>query len=70
MNRRAFSLLLGGWVTAAAQQRDPETEAAVRRLMDASRALQAGNAALFLSFFDRKRVADFGRLREWIRALT
>lgn len=70
MTRRVFSLALGGLMTAAAQQRDPKVEAARRRLMDASRALQAGNAGLFLSFFDRKRLVDFGTLREWIRALT
>ena len=70
MNRRVFSLALGGCLAVSAQQRDPRIEAAVRSLMDASRALQAGNAALFLSFFNRKRVADFSRLREWVRALA
>jgi len=44
---------------------------AVRRLFkDVSRALHSGNAALFLSHFDRERFPDYGALAENVAALT
>ena len=43
----------------------------IRRLIrDASRALQAGNAPLFLAAFDRESLADFGHLSDEVFALT
>lgn len=48
----------------------PDEAVAVRRmLLDASRALQATNAALFLSHFDPKRFPDVGRFRADVSAL-
>lgn len=49
---------------------DPDTTAITRTLQDASRALQSRNAALFLSFFDRKRFADYPQLESNAVALT
>ena len=50
---------------------DSDPPAGIRRaVQDASRALQAGNAALFLAAFDRKAVESFGTLREQVFALT
>ena len=69
MTRRGFSLAFLA-VSAYGQSREPAVEAAAQRVRDASRALQAGNAPLFLSYFDRKQVSEFGRLREWIWALA
>ena len=44
---------------------------AVRRLIrDASRAIQSGNAALFLSSFDRRAMAGFDRFQDEVAALT
>lgn len=44
---------------------------AVRRLVrDASRALQSGNAPLFLSSFDRRAMAGFDRFQDEVVALT
>lgn len=37
---------------------------------DASRALQAGNAPLFLAIFDRKDFAEYRELREQVTALV
>ena len=39
-------------------------------IRDASRALQAGNAALFLSKFDARSMAEFDDLRIHLQALT
>ena len=58
-------LLLGGAALAGAQ-----TEGSRRLLLDASRALQAGSAARFFSYFDREKVADWPTLRESVLALT
>ncbi len=41
-----------------------------RILRDASRALQAGNAALFLSHFDERRFPEYARLEDHVVALT
>ncbi len=41
-----------------------------RVLRDASRALQARNAALFLGYFDARQVPDYARLESHVVALT
>lgn len=56
-------------VTLAPLSRPQPSRAAVRLLLDASRALQAGDGALFLSYFDRKRTAEFSKLRDNVLAL-
>jgi hypothetical protein len=38
-------------------------------ILDASRALQAGNAARFLGYFDKRQFAEFGELRRSVSAL-
>lgn len=60
------ALLLLPAVPLAAQE---SSEAARRLVLDASRALQAGNAARFLGCFDKRETPDFPRLRENILAL-
>lgn len=50
----------------AAQEQGP---AARRLVLDSSRALQAGNAARFLSYFDKRETPGFARLRENALAL-
>ena len=51
--------------SAAAQERS-----ATRTLKDASRALQAENAAAFLSYFSRRGFEDYPRLESYVVALT
>lgn len=61
-------LLAPGAFLAPAQ--DPADAAAIRQVIrDASRALQAGNAPLFLASFDRRSFEGFDRLREQLAAL-
>ncbi|MDE0104839.1 MAG: hypothetical protein OXN89_20880 [Bryobacterales bacterium] len=48
---------------------DP-TPAIVRLVRDCSRALQSGNAALFMGAFERRRYDRYQALREQITALT
>ena len=56
-------------ILGSAQDRDSADR--IRQvILDASRALQAGNAPLFLSAFDRRAVPDFERLREQVTALA
>ena len=50
----------------AAAQESPVS----RALKDASRALQAENAAAFLSYFDRNRFDEYQRLETYVVALT
>ena len=52
------------------QAAEPEAAAATRVLKDASRALQARNAARFLSYFDRKRSAAYPEIESSVVALT
>ncbi len=52
------------------QAAEPDAAAANRVLKDASRALQARNAARFLSYFDRKRSAGFPEIESSVVALT
>lgn len=52
------------------QQGDSDSAAIGRMVRDASRALQAGNAASFLSYFDKDEFADFAALRENVAALA
>ena len=52
------------------QAAEPNVTAATRVLKDASRALQARNAARFLSYFDRKRSADYPEIESSVVALT
>jgi hypothetical protein len=49
---------------------NPEVRGVIRMAQDASRALQAGNAAAFLRFFDRKRFQGYATLESHIVALT
>ena len=52
-----------------AQAQTPAAEAE-RLVLDASRALQAGNAARFLSYCDKKAMDDFPVLRQKIATLA
>ncbi len=52
------------------QAAEPDAAAATRVLKDASRALQARNAARFLSYFDRKRSAGYPEIESSVVALT
>ena len=47
-----------------------EAKAARRLVLDASRALQAGNAARFLSYFDKRDTPQFEQLRDHLLNLT
>jgi len=52
------------------QSSDASRRDLLRTLHDASRALQAGNAALFLGCFDPSRFPGYARLQEDVVALT
>ena len=52
------------------QTAEPDVTAVTRVLKDASRALQARNAARFLSYFDRKRSAGYPQIESNVVALT
>ena len=56
--------------SAPGQQSRGDSEQIGRMLRDASRALQAGNAASFLGYFDAGEFAGFAELRKNIVALT
>lgn len=61
--------LLCAALAGAAQQADAAGQ--IRLVVrDASRALQAGNAPLFLALFDRQEFAGYGELREQVTALA
>ena len=47
-----------------------DTGAIHQVILDASRALQSGNAPLFLASFDRRAMPGFARFREQLTALT
>jgi hypothetical protein len=67
----ALSLAPGVLSWAQEVPRDnPEVRAVVRMVQDASRAVQAGNAAAFLRFFDRKQFTGYPTLESHIVALT
>lgn len=76
-NRSRFNSC-GIWLPAAAISlllypgtAQPDDTAQVRLLIrDASRALQAGNAPLFLAAFDRQEMPRFDVLREQVSALA
>lgn len=55
---------------ASGQQSRGESEQIGRMVRDASRAVQAGNAASFLAYFDSAGFAGFAELRRNIVALT
>jgi hypothetical protein len=58
------------WLAAvAAAPAQQGSEAARRLVLDASRALQAGNAARFLGYFDKRETPQFALLREDVLAL-
>ena len=67
--RLACAALLLLAAPLAAQQPPAEEVAARRLVLDASRALQAGNAARFLSYFDKRETPQFAQLRENVLAL-
>ena len=56
--------------TVFPQAAEPAVTAVTRVLKDASRALQARNAARFLSYFDRKRSAAYPEIESSVVALT
>lgn len=57
--------------TALGTAQGHSDKAAIRQLVrDASRALQSGNAPLFLAAFDRRAMPGFARFREQVTALT
>ena len=61
-------LLAAPWAAVAYAQ--TQDDAAPRRvILDASRALQAGNAARFLGYFDERQFPDFSALRRNVTAL-
>ncbi len=64
--RWAAAALLLLAAPAAGQE---EAQAARRLVFDASRALQAGNAARFLGCFDKRATPDFERLRDSVVTL-
>jgi hypothetical protein len=66
--RRGFAQLLA--LAALAGPAAANQEAISRMLLDASRALQARNAALFLGHFDRKRFEAYSQLESNIVVLT
>ena len=53
-----------------APQDNPEAKSIRRLVHDLSRALQAGNAASFLHWFDRERFAQYPALESHVVALT
>jgi hypothetical protein len=71
---RWFTALAGLVLLAAASapgQQDRGDSAAIGRMVrDASRAIQAGNAASFLGYFDEAEFAGFAELRKNTAALT
>ena len=54
---------------AAASAQAQEDEAPRRVILDASRALQAGNAARFMGYFDERKFGAFAELRRTVTAL-
>ncbi len=67
MNLTRRNWLLGGVAAFAAHAQEHMPQR--RLILDASRALQAGNAARFLGYFDRKSFDDFGSLERSVAAL-
>lgn len=63
--RQLLTAALGASSTALAQGDD----APRRLILDASRALQAGNAARFLGYFDKRRFGGSSELRRRVSAL-
>ena len=53
-----------------AQTAQPDAAEITRTLQDASRALQARNAARFLSYFDRKRFSEYAEIESSTVALV
>ncbi len=65
----ALAALLAVPLPGLAQDEEAATRIALM-VRDASRALQAGNAPLFLAAFDARSVADFASLRAQVAALA
>ncbi len=63
--RHLLAAALGGLSAAQAQ----EDEGPRRLLLDASRALQAGNAARFMGYFDKRSFEGFSDLQRKVTAL-
>jgi hypothetical protein len=63
--RQLLAAAVGSAVTAPAQQDDGPR----RVILDASRALQAGNAARFMGYFDEERFQASSELRRSVSAL-
>ena len=61
--------LLAGALGASSAAWAQEDDAARRVILDASRALQAGNAARFTGYFDKRRFAGLADLRRNVTAL-
>ncbi len=61
-------LLASAWVAVASAQAQDD-EAPRRVILDASRALQAGNAARFMGYFDKRRFKGLSDLRRSVSAL-
>lgn len=71
--KRAASQVLLALLAAAilpAQPAPSETAEVDRMIRDASRAIQAGNAARFLSYFDGEEFPEYPALRANVVALT
>jgi len=62
-------LLLATALGASSSAWTQEDDAPRRVILDASRALQAGNAARFLGYFDKRRFEVFSDLRRRVSAL-
>jgi len=54
----------------SSQTTEPEGPAITRTVQDASRALQARNAARFLGYFDRERFSGYSEIESSVVALT
>jgi hypothetical protein len=61
---------LAAAASSPGQQGSSDAAGIGRMLRDASRAIQAGNAASFLGYFDKDEFAGFAALRENVVALT
>ena len=57
-------------MSVAPAQNRTDTGAIRQVIRDASRALQSGNAPLFLASFDRRAMPGFARFRDEVTALT
>ena len=65
-----LTLLFGLVSSLSLQPSEPDAGRIAQILRDAGRSLEAGNAASFLFYFDRKRFADYSALESDVDALT